>query len=134
MTSCSSLLSPPSIRAIVGQCWTQQAGVSQLCGGGRLRHAGRHRLRQKHCPHQGAPRLFITSFVLSQCLNVTPPACFPFYSTTSNNVLSTYSRNFSVCLIWPAKTRGFSARNTRSTSGEDTVFDHRLYKEWTSQS
>lgn len=39
------------IRAIFGQCCTKQAGVSELCGGGRLWHIRWHRLRQKHCSH-----------------------------------------------------------------------------------
>ena len=33
---------------------------------------------------------------------------------------SFYFRNFSVFLTWLAKTRGSSARNTKSTSGENT--------------
>lgn len=53
----SSLFPSPPIRAIAGKRWTKQAGVSELRGGGWLRHAGRHQLGQKHSSHQGAPRL-----------------------------------------------------------------------------
>lgn len=48
----------PSLRPIVGQHWTIQAGVPELCGGGRLWHIRWHRLWQKYCPHQGLLPLF----------------------------------------------------------------------------
>lgn len=41
------------VRANTRQRWTEQAGVAELHRGGRLRHAGRHRLGQEHSPHQG---------------------------------------------------------------------------------
>lgn len=53
-----------SIRTITGQHGAKQAGVSELSGGGRLRHAGRHRLRQKHSPNQGEGKTYIVFWLL----------------------------------------------------------------------
>lgn len=52
------------VRANPGQRWTKQAGVTELNRGGRLRHAGRHRLGQEHSPHQGDAASVFQSSVL----------------------------------------------------------------------
>lgn len=55
--SLTPLLFLAFVRANTGQRRTKQAGVTELYRGGRLRHAGRHRLGQEHRPHQGLERL-----------------------------------------------------------------------------
>lgn len=53
---------PCLVRANTRQYWTKQAGVTELHRGGRLRHAGRHRLGQEHSPHQGGNSSVFTTF------------------------------------------------------------------------
>lgn len=115
----SSLFPSPPIRAIAGKRWTKQAGVSELRGGGWLRHAGRHQLGQKHSSHQGAPRLSTSVYATFLQNRKITAVQTSWWNLTTYSLFFVY-RNIYVCLTWLAKTRGSSARNTKSTSGEDT--------------
>lgn len=57
---------------------------------------------------------FFPRLVIFECLSI----CTQWQSVI---ILFSCYRNICVYLTWPAKTRGSSARNIKSTSGEDTV-------------
>lgn len=91
-------------RAFLRECRPQSSRVSEFSRRGRLRHAGRHRLWQKHRPYKGAwttdkHRWTVFTFIYWLWFSVL-------------------HRSSCASLISLVKTNASSARNTRSTSGE----------------